>query len=744
MSTAPPYGQGQQYPQNNFGQQNPMYASGYAFPGYGQATAAAFGMGAPMMSPYQSLLFNNTHGANAAALYNRSMSNDPRVNLLLNKVSTLLTRNETDQAALRNQMKNSPIAEIFGSLINLPLVSRFVGGSNVAYNQGIAIAASRGLSVGGAGVYGADANAIKIASKLRENLDTRFQTGGVLDKTKSRGLDYTDLGQVIGLMGARGDFTGISGGDTGEVAKGMSGKIEEAVGVLGVVKKIFTDKNAQELMGIAQEVTGLNFNSSNFAAITKSMDSITEAAHKANIDARQYMELSVTSRRQLESMGVETSMSGAISKTVTSRLAGVDNASQIIRKNNPYFRSITSAEAIQATNSYYAALSVDPEMDAVAAAIALAEASGDAGVDSINDVASARDYLRSKGYSANDVIRGFRGKDNMHRFIGEQNGDTFATILDNVGNRRIEEELRATLKREYELGDNDVSGLLAYNGNYSGLSAEQKRAFNMLQSRSPIYAEYFTRTTQEAERDAFMKTNAYLPALEDDVFYKNGFFLDFIKEKTNLNKYAVQGDIESVFSEDGSFNGKTASDLLVRLGYIGGDVTDASGFYDELAKLNVTQFSDKENNYLISQAQRDAAYKKASEARRTRALANVGIKVVESGLGSYLDNDFTEDEITSIIKGAKVRKKSSEVDVNLDLISDMVNTEFDDEEKANFRRKLEEKISDSSLTEQERSNLKQLQNKTASDVMEIKLIDGMEMLGDLVLKILSSNTNNSR
>lgn len=298
---------------------------------------AAGGMGFTSgggMAPFRGQEEYNTNRSYASMQMMQTITeHDFRTRALANAVqSSVQGRIDPNSAFYRT-------TQAFGGLMfNNPAFASITGGSALDMGFGIQnLMYQSGLRANGQRIYGGgavtDAAAVNMFDRMQENFfDSKRGGQARLDKTF--GADRTELGQIFSTLSQRGAFAGMDIGNISTVGSGgvqvgasdaltqkISSMTSEAAKTLRIVKDILGDRGTQELMRVAESLTGGSFsNVRDMTAMQRSIMGTLIQGQALGVDPRQALELRRSAAEAMMAQGFggreAGSASGAIMPSV--------------------------------------------------------------------------------------------------------------------------------------------------------------------------------------------------------------------------------------------------------------------------------------------------------------------------------------------------------------------------------------------------------------------------------------------
>lgn len=169
------------------------------------------------------------------------------------------------------------------------------GGSNVAMMQGIAQGVGMsGFQLGNNQLYGYGGGTAHVTGMLMDAMKKEFfQANGLARLNKTSGFNRTELGEMIGVMGAQGSLGDLKFGDLNDTGgksveinetskRNFTKKVQDTAKALRSLKDIVGDKSVTELMNIGQDLTGVQVGTAGGAGLLRSRLTAISSVAQAN------------------------------------------------------------------------------------------------------------------------------------------------------------------------------------------------------------------------------------------------------------------------------------------------------------------------------------------------------------------------------------------------------------------------------------------------------------------------------
>lgn len=302
-----------------------------ASPGVQQMMGTPTGGYMPSQAEAITKLINQSHYARFVQDVYRT---DPRagsaVNLLL---QSLYGGDERAKRQLVEKFGGQQgLHEYTGMLINSPAVSRFFGGSFTSMAIGSAAIAGSGVRIGSGLSIGDGYIQSQAARAIYDQVRGQFFSGsGSANIYKTSGLDATQIGGIMTVAGAQGAFSGVDVGDFGvgkiaqfktnpEGLKQIGKFVENAAATLSTIIDIFGKGSVEQLLGKAQQITGLDFSRMGNAEVMRQrLFTLKNVARVSGYDSSTVMDLAAQSVQLANAYGVTGDTAGTVGEIAASR-----------------------------------------------------------------------------------------------------------------------------------------------------------------------------------------------------------------------------------------------------------------------------------------------------------------------------------------------------------------------------------------------------------------------------------------
>lgn len=391
-----------------------------------QGVASAMGSPSGGINPTESE-FNNTRLRDIAfqQFIDRTIKDDPRTRTVGNMLLSGIYGDDA-QAKARAMAKiggADAYNGMVGTLMNLPGLSGYFGGSTRSLAIGSLAAATSGLTMNGYGVFGDKSMNLRFADELMRQVSTKFYSANgnpILSMTN--GLNRDQLGGVMVQAASQGAFSGLDMGTFQKMDQAgnklrfvansdTTSKITEFVKsttkALGSLIDVYGNISSGELMQKAQQITGMDLSRLENAEIMNArIQKLRDTAIVTGIDTQSAYDMSARSIDYGSAIGLRPEMAGTIGGYAANQ--GMrDYRARQMNVHGFYTNTISPMEMMQGITRDQAAMSQDPLGARLGALEMLIKNRG------MSDEDAAALRTKASGFSANAA--GVSGLDNLIR-----------------------------------------------------------------------------------------------------------------------------------------------------------------------------------------------------------------------------------------------------------------------------------------------------------------------------------------
>ena len=350
---------------------------------------------------------------------------------------------------------------IIGTLMSLPGISGYLGGSARSIPVGALAVATSGLTMNGYGVFGDKGVSTRFADSLMSQVNQKFYgANGNPILSMTNGLNRDQMGGLLMQAGAQGAFAGLDMGSfkkldaAGNNVKFMANEgtiskitefIKSSTKALGSLIDVYGNISSGELLQKAQEITGLDLSRlGNAQIMSDRIEKLRDTARLTGVDAGSMFDLAARTGDYASSIGMSSGYG------VGAAIHGAQTYAAYRGTTSGFFAPSKSALEFADMNVRdIGGMARDPMGARMAALQLLIQQSGASDGDALRaqaqgmaasstGIADLDKLIQDRFHvSASSLIRGMGGATNLQRSLSPESQEAFADMSNaQLGNRR--------------------------------------------------------------------------------------------------------------------------------------------------------------------------------------------------------------------------------------------------------------------------------------------------------------------
>ena len=446
---------------------NPWRNPNYPNIGQNTTTGVSAAAGAPQggINPTQQEFFESRRRDIAYQQFiARSVQDDARTRTVGNMIMQGIYGNDVRAraGALARVGGADAYNGMIGTMMSLPGISGYMGGSARSLPVGALSVATSGLTMNGYGVFGDKGVSTRFADALMSQVNQRFYgANGNPILSMTNGLNRDQMGGLMMQAGAQGAFAGLDMGvmkkldaagnnvkfiaNSGTLSK-ITEFIKDSTKALGSLIDVYGNISSGELLQKAQEITGLDLSRlGNAKIMSDRIEKLRDTARLTGVTAGSMFDLAARTGDYASSIGMNSGYG------VGAAIQGAQTYAAYRGMTSGFFAPSKSAAEFAMMNTRdLGGMARDPIGSRLAALQLLIQQSpGITDADALRSqaagmaisntgVADLDHLIRNRfGVSASSTIRGMGGALNLQNSLSPESQEAFAGMANSqLGSRR--------------------------------------------------------------------------------------------------------------------------------------------------------------------------------------------------------------------------------------------------------------------------------------------------------------------
>lgn len=308
----------------------------------------------------------------------RAIKDDPRTHTAGTALLDAMYGNDTRAKTLAMTRFGGPDAfqGMIGTIMNMPGVSGYFGGSVRSQAVGALATATSGMTLNGYNMFGDQRASAYFANSLMSNIQSKFySSNGNPISSMTNGVNRDQFGGVMMMAASQGAFSGMDMGKFQKMdAAGNNVKflandatlskitsfMKDTSKALGSLIDVYGDISANELMQKAQQITGLDLSRlGNAKLMSDRIQKLRDTARITGIDNQSAFDMSARAGMFASSIGSSPEMAGTIG-FAASQQGAMNWKLRNAATSSFYTHATTMMEEIQASTTNMVGMTNDP------------------------------------------------------------------------------------------------------------------------------------------------------------------------------------------------------------------------------------------------------------------------------------------------------------------------------------------------------------------------------------------------